>query len=122
MTQEPILLNGFNDIYIAEEKRRLKGISVTFYLISQVCTGEKEKGSKEIDERTVIGFRNICCGLKEMNNFSMIMNIQKPMTINNYDDLIASIHNAYIEEIGTSMKEAVREIKSLTGTTNFNSN
>ena len=111
-----------------EEKR--KGFSVSFRLICQGCAWEKDfassnsinistKRSMEVNVRMVLGFRNIGCGFEALNSFSMIMNMRKPMTRDSYSNLIDNIHSAYLEEAEASMKEAVEEVKSQTGATDF---
>ena len=69
--------------------------------------------------RMVLGFRNIGCGFEAMTSFSMIMNMRQPMTRHSYVLSIDNIHSAYLEEAEASMKEAVEEVKSQTGATEF---
>ena len=59
-----------------------------------------------------MAFRNIGCGLEAMTAFSMMMNMQKAMTRDNYTNLINNIHSTYLEEADASMKLAADEEKS----------
>jgi len=105
---------------LTELSKKRKGFCSSCCLICNSCAWEKEfassksvnvatKRSLEVNVRMVMAFRNIGCGLEAMTAFSMIMNMQKAMTRDNYSNLINNIHSAYLEEAEASMKLAADE-------------
>ena len=117
----PVCKNA--SIKLIELGKKRKGFCSSWCLTCNSCAWEKEftssksvhvatKRSLEVNVRMVMAFRNIGCGLEAMTAFSMMMNMQKAMTRDNYSNLINNIHSAYLEEAEASMKLAADEEKS----------
>ena len=117
----PVCKNA--SIKLIELGKKRKGFCSSWCLTCNSCAWEKEftssksvnvatKRSLEVNVRMVMAFRNIGCGLEAMTAFSMMMNMQKAMTRDNYTNFINNIHSAYLEEADASMKLAADEEKS----------
>ena len=124
----PVCKNA--SIKLTELSMKRKGFRSSWCLTCNSCAWEKEftssksvnvatKRSSEVNVRMVMAFRNIGCGLEAMTAFSMMMNMQKAMTRDNYSSLINNIHSAYLEEAEASMKFAAEEDKSQSESNNI---
>ena len=53
-----------------------------------------------------MALRNLGIGDDGLENFCMAMSMNKPMTRNNYQKIVNSLHDSYIAEAEKSMKNA----------------
>ncbi|MCP4483313.1 MAG: hypothetical protein GY823_01950 [Flavobacteriaceae bacterium] len=111
-----------------EVREQKKGFCVFFLLRCGNCPWQNNFTSSnramnsrmwEVNGRAVLAFRNIGVRYEKITDFSKTMNMQKPMTRNNYDKLIDSVHAAYMKEAEKSMKNAVEEVKEKTDSCDF---
>ena len=58
-----------------------------------------------------MALRNLGIGYDGLENFCMSMNMNKPMTRNNYQKIISSLHDSCVAEAEKSMKNAAEEVK-----------
>ena len=74
--------------------------------------GKKSKNSFDVNVRAVMAMRNLGIGHDGLESFCVHMNMQQPMTRNNYNKLIDSLHTVYMKEAEESMKNAAEQIKA----------
>ena len=106
--------------------RKKQGLAAAFQLQCSMCLwqheffssnlanfeGKKSKNSFEVNVRAVMAMRNLGIGHDGLESFCMHMNMNKPMTRNNYSKLIDSLHTEYMNEAEESMKSAAEEVKA----------
>ena len=59
-----------------------------------------------------MAMRTLGIGHDDLGIFCMHMNMNKPMTRNNYSKLIDSLHTEYMNEAEESMTNAAEEVKA----------
>ncbi|XP_065066739.1 uncharacterized protein LOC135692514 [Rhopilema esculentum] len=113
-------------VKIKEIPRKKQGLVAAFQMQCSICLwkheflssnyakeeGKKSKNSFEVNVRAVMAMRNLGIGHDGLESFCMHMNMQQPMTRNNYNKLIDSLHTVYMNEAEQSMKNAAEQVKA----------
>ena len=109
---------------LQEVFRKKQGLAAAFQLQCPVCLwehefysskfanleGKKSKNNFEVNVRAVMAMRNLGIGHDGLECFCLHMNMNQPMTRNNYSKLIDSLHTEYMNEAEESMKNAAEEV------------
>ena len=74
--------------------------------------GKKAKNNMAINVRLIMALRNLGIGYDGLQHFCMTLNMNKPMTRNNYNTTVNSLHESYMAEVEQSMKIAAEEVKA----------
>lgn len=65
----------------------------------------------EVNVRICMALRNLGIGYDGLEHFCTQMNMHKPMTKKNYQNIISTLHTGYMEVAEESMKTAAEEVK-----------
>ena len=113
-------------VELEEICERKQGVAVAFRLKCSTCLwehqfsssrytnvpGKKAKNNMEVNVRLIIALRNLGIGYDGLHYFCMTLNMNKPMTRNNYNTTVNSLHESYMAEAEQSMKIAAEEVKA----------
>ena len=69
--------------------------------------------TNDINLQTVLSFREIGCGYAKMKNFSMLMNMESPMSKRTYNNTNNQLHKAYTSAMKNSVSAAAIETRKL---------
>lgn len=110
-------------IEMLEDLDKRKGFCSSLLIICSTCKKEKsvftskqvnreKKGPKpfEVNTRMVLAFREIGRGYNALNTFTRCMNMNRPMTQKNYDNITKSLHESYLKVSEISKKKAAKEL------------
>ena len=112
-------------VELEEICERKQGVAVAFRLKCSTCLwehqfsssrytnfpGKKTKNNMEVNVRLIMALRNLGIGYDGLQHFCMTLNMNKPMTRNNYNKTVNSLHESYMAEAEQSMKIAAEEVK-----------
>ena len=112
-------------VALEEVIEKKQGLAINFRLKCSLCLWQhqffsspyanvpckKSKNSMEVNVRLAMAFRNAGIGYDTLENVCTHMNMHKPMTKNNYLNVINSLHEGYVKEAANSMKRAAEEVK-----------
>ena len=110
---------------LMEDFGKKKGLSIKFILECSSCFWEmefdssstanipgKSRNNMEVNVRMVMAMREIGVGYEGLNMFAINMNMHRPMTKNNYNKIIHSLHESFMNVASESMKVAAEDLKS----------
>ena len=112
-------------VELEEICERKQGVAVAFRLKCSTCLWEhqfsssrytnvpgKKAKNKKVNVRLIIALRNLGIGYDGLQHFCMTLNMNKPMTQNNHNTTVNSLHESYMAEAEQSMKIAAEEVKA----------
>ena len=91
----------------------LCGWSREFKSSKEVRKGGSGRNSYDVNDRSMIAFREIGRGFAGMKRFCGIMNIMPPLNRGTYSDKMAKLHDAYLFICQKSMKKAALESREM---------
>jgi len=109
------------ELILSEKENKRKGLASCLYIDCFICNYSKEfysstfnkQKSYDINTRAVYAMRSCGQGYSGFSRFVSLMDMPKPMTINNYNKIVSKLTNAVKCVAEDTMMDAAQELKDL---------